>query len=280
MVVSGLASVIFWDALNANESSSATVRNLALVISVVIALPLAIWRSMVAARQAETAYRGLLNERYQKGSEMIGSNVLSVRLGGIYALRRLAEEHPEEYHVQIMRLFCAFVRHPVDKYDLQSEEALAVTERGESDEENQYGVESHRPDIYAIMEAIFQTDKRRIELEIRSKFRLDFRGASLNRLVWDDFTTINLRGADLSHTDMSGISFAFHEFVYDRKIEFSGVSLYRTNLSGTNLCGVKGLTQRVLDLAFSHPERPPYLRGLIDARTNEELLWKPIRNNN
>ena len=87
MVAFGLASVAFWDSLNANESSSATIRNLALVVSVVVALPLAIWRSMVAARQAETAYRGLLNERYQKGSEMLGSNVLSVRLGGIYALR-------------------------------------------------------------------------------------------------------------------------------------------------------------------------------------------------
>ena len=29
-----------------------------------------------------------------------------------YALQRLAEEHPERYHIQIMRLFCAFVRNP------------------------------------------------------------------------------------------------------------------------------------------------------------------------
>ena len=131
MVASGLASVAYWDSLNVNESSSATIRNLTLVVSVVIALPLAIWRSVVAARQAETAYHGLLNERYQKGSEMLGSNVLSVRLGGIFALRRLAEEHPEEYHVQIMRLFCAFVRHPIDTNDSQSEETLTVVAGGE-----------------------------------------------------------------------------------------------------------------------------------------------------
>ena len=130
------------------------------------------------------------------------------------------------------------------------------------------------------MEAIFQADKHRIELEIGAKFRLDFRGASLNELVWDDFTTINLRGADLSHTDLSGISFAFHEFMYDRKVDLSGVSLYRTNLSETNLCGVSGLIQNDLDSAFSDPERPPYLRDLTDVRTNEELIWKLKRNNN
>ena len=280
MVAFGLASVAFWDSLNANESSSATIRNLALVVSVVVALPLAIWRSMVAARQAETAYRGLLNERYQKGSEMLGSKLLSVRLGGIYALRSLAEEHPEEYHVQIMRVFCVFVRHPIDTNDPQSKETFTVIAGREDGEDNQFRVESRRPDNHAIMEAIFQTDNHRIELEIGTKFPLDFRGASLNKLVWDDFTTINLRGADLSHTDLSGIGFAFHEFMYDRKVDFSGVSLYGANLSGTNLCGVSGLTQSDLDSAFSDPERPPYLRGLIDARTNEELMRKEKRNRN
>ena len=101
------------------ESGSTTVRNLSLVIGGLIAIGLAYWRSVVADRQAkasqdqaETSQRGLLNERYQKGAEMLGSEVLAVRLGGIYALQRLAEDEPEQYHVQIMRLFCAFVRHP------------------------------------------------------------------------------------------------------------------------------------------------------------------------
>ena len=43
---------------------------------------------------------------------MLGSELLSVRLGGIHALVRIAEEHRSEYHIQIMELLCAFVRHP------------------------------------------------------------------------------------------------------------------------------------------------------------------------
>ena len=94
------------------ESGSTIIRNLGLVVGGLIAIGFGIWRGVVASRQAKTSQRGLLNERYQKASEMLGSEVLAVRLGGIYALQSLAEDEPEQYHVQIMRLLCAFVRHP------------------------------------------------------------------------------------------------------------------------------------------------------------------------
>ena len=81
-------------------------------MAVVIALWFAKRRILVADRQAATAQLGLLNERYQKGAEMLGSSVLTVRLGGIYALGRLAREHSGDYHIQIMSLFCVFVRNP------------------------------------------------------------------------------------------------------------------------------------------------------------------------
>ena len=113
LVLLAIASValtfVFWGWLGSN---SATLRNVVLVAAAVAALPLALWRSRIAERQADTAQRGLLNERYQKGAEMLGSDVLSVRLGGIYALQNLAEEHPGQYHVRVMRLFCAFLRSP------------------------------------------------------------------------------------------------------------------------------------------------------------------------
>ena len=109
--------VILWGWLTDEESGSTTIRNLGLVVAAIIGLPLAIWRSIVAAcqadaalHQAKTAQRGLLNERYQKGAEMLGSEMLPVRLGGICALAHLAREHPGEYHMQIIRVLCAFVR--------------------------------------------------------------------------------------------------------------------------------------------------------------------------
>ena len=64
--------------------------------------------------QSKNAERSLLNERYQRAADMLGSDVLAVRLGGIYALRRLASEYPYQYHVPVMELFCAYAVYPTD----------------------------------------------------------------------------------------------------------------------------------------------------------------------
>ena len=90
-VVGGFLSWVFWDHLHdSQESLSSTIRNLALVIGGIDAALLAIWRSRVAERQAAaarsqvaTGEQGLLSERFQRGAEVLGSDVLSVRLGGI-----------------------------------------------------------------------------------------------------------------------------------------------------------------------------------------------------
>ena len=36
----------------------------------------------------------------------------ATRLGGVYALERLARDHPKTYHEQIMELLSSFARHP------------------------------------------------------------------------------------------------------------------------------------------------------------------------
>ena len=43
---------------------------------------------------------------------MLGSDLLSVRLGGIYGLCQLAQDYPKEFHLRVVNLLAAFVRHP------------------------------------------------------------------------------------------------------------------------------------------------------------------------
>ena len=123
-VVAVALLVMFWGWMSNGESGSTTIRNVALVLAGLVALPLAAWRGIVADRQAVTAQQGLLNERYQKAAEMLGNEVLSVRLAGIFALQRLATEHPGQYHVQVMRLFCAFIRLPTRDQNIEPGNAL------------------------------------------------------------------------------------------------------------------------------------------------------------
>ncbi len=70
LVVGSGISVLFWDWLRETDSPGTTIRNSALVIAGAIALPLAVWRGVVAERQAAVAQRSLLQDRYQKGAEM------------------------------------------------------------------------------------------------------------------------------------------------------------------------------------------------------------------
>ena len=133
--------------LTGGESASSTLRNLGLILAAAIGLPLAIWRSTVAERQADAALRQsdtaaqmLLNDRFQKGAEMLGNaDIGSVRIGGIHALARLASEYPDRFHIPVMQLFSAFV---VDRTRGEAEERVGSPEESATPG----GEEQHEPD--------------------------------------------------------------------------------------------------------------------------------------
>ena len=273
-----------------------TIRNLGLVIAGLVALYLAIWRGLVAQRQANAAQQSLRNERYQKGAEMLGNEVLSVRLGGIYALQRLAQEYPKEYHVQIMRLFSAFARHPT-KDDGHEEEVKA-----------KFGIPQIREDVLAVVHAIGNRDFENVNLERGEEFQLKLENAYMSFASLDQTTLAraHLGEADLSHsslmgTDLRGI-FAIATNFQSASLslaDLSGSLLISSNLnaavltganlsgawldnadltgavlSGTDFSRVHGLTQAQLDKAVANPDVPPKLDGVMDAKTNQQLFWR------
>ena len=219
-----MLSIVFWEWLGAGESASSTIRNVGLVVAGLIALPLALWRSLVSDRQSRTAQESLLNERYQKGAEMLGNEVLSVRLGGIYALQRLAEERPEQYHVQIMRLFCAFARHPTQDYRLESEQI-------EFHPDNQLGL---RQDLEAVILAIESRPKSRVELENGENFTLDLRGIVLPGIQFlnADLSNAMLHQSELPRAifDKTDLTHAILDFADLSEATFNWVIFRRTRL--------------------------------------------------
>ena len=237
-----------WDWLRSGaeekEPNSRTIRNSGIVIAGVFALVFALWRGLVAERQAaasqrqaataerqaetalsqtETAQQGLLNERYQRGAEMLGSEVLTVRLGGIYALQRLAKEHPDQYHVQIMELFWAFVRFPTNdtKIELHSE----------VDEEQDDQRRILRPDVQDVMRAIGLRNSRLIRLERSKEFRPYLRDANVSYLQTAD---ANLSRAWLTNANLSN-SILIRADLSNARLRQA--NLYRANLHGADLSG-------------------------------------------
>ena len=288
LIVGVYLSSVFWEDLRGHrDSPSTTVRNVGLVIGGIVAILLAVWRSRVAERQAATSQQGLLNERYQKGAEMLGSNVLSVRLGGIYALERLATENPEQYHVQIIKLFCAYVRHPVKGEGSQSKID------GE-EEEPRHDTPRLREDVEAVMEAVGVRSKVAVGLERSHGFRIRFSSADLRdaRLMGADLSCAMLTDADLSGTrlDDANLSGAWLDGANLSGARLGGANLSGADLWSTNLSGAflvpgsddeedetgwkpaKGLTQESLNSACA--DKPPQLLDrVIDSATGKTLEW-------
>lgn len=301
MIVEILIVVVLWDWLAGNEPASATIRNVGLVVAGSVALPLAVWRATVADRQASaaqqqagSAQRTMLNDRYQRGAAMLGSEVLSVRTGGIFTLQRLSEKYPDSYHIQVMRLFCSFVCHPTKDNRIEFD--------AESDEERDE--QALRADVQDIMQAIGSRNLASISLERKENFKLYLRGADVSylqvrsaRLSGAWLTKANLSGSVLPYADLSsarlrqanlsGAQFR-HADLSNAKFWGANLSkaiLYDANLSGADLCGVDayspvnkepvhGLTQAQLDEAWADLDNPPKLDGTLDAATGKQLIWR------
>ena len=107
---------------------------------------------------------------------MLGNPVLSVRLGGIFALRRLAEEHPEQYHIQILDLLCAFVRNPTKDETIHIQDKL-------------------REDVQAVLTYVGRRGSSGLRIEREVEFKLNLRGAGLS---FARLSGTNLAGGDLS----------------------------------------------------------------------------------
>lgn len=220
--------------LTGEESGSTTIRNLGLVVAAAIGLPLAIWRSRVAERQAEaahrqaeTAFRSLLNDRFQKAAEMLGHPAsAAVRIGGINALARLARERTADFHLPVARLLAAFVSDTAPRRaDGQAE--TTSNSLGAQAGESTAGTHTHEPapsvetswrrgssweaellhlrlaadrevgpvrglpkDVEEVMVLVSNRTDSQAALEIAEGFRMNLAGSSLRGL--------RLHGADLS----------------------------------------------------------------------------------
>ena len=285
-----------------------------ILIGGVVALALAFWRGHTADLQArstlgqvELSERRLLDDRYQKAAEMIGSAEELVRLAGIHALKDLAYSHSDEYYVQVIGLLCGFVRRPPS------------IERSESDAY----ADGLRPDILEAVSAIGLRRSDHVSLEPEGERFVSLVDANVPGLLfWEvnfdnaAFHSANLSFAggdgssfrnssfpdvDFSDSEFSGCDFTEASFARAdlRGADFSyailrGATLMGTNCIGTNFenaiftdvrmsgtifgegntCAAVGLTQAQLDSALADPEDPPILEGVVDAVTGEPLVWR------
>jgi membrane protein implicated in regulation of membrane protease activity len=167
----------------------------------------------------ELTGQGQVTDRYTKAIEQLGSDKLDVRIGGIYALERIARDSPRD-HPTVMEVLTAFIRE-------HSHEPWPPPDTGSPEQQR-----LTRPDVQAAVTVVGRRDaKRDIQPAYLFHASLDLNHATLTSadLIRADLTRANLFRADLTGTNLAGADLT--------DANLGGANLTRAHLGGVTLAG-------------------------------------------
>ena len=91
-----IVTMAYWcDFMAYGEAPSEVARNAGVIGLGPIALLVAMWRSVIAARQVEAAQAEQVAHRWQRAVDDVGSSSVRRRKGGMRLITLIAEAHPE-----------------------------------------------------------------------------------------------------------------------------------------------------------------------------------------
>jgi uncharacterized protein YjbI with pentapeptide repeats len=236
------------------------------------------------ARNFSLARQGQVTDRYTKAIEQLGSDKgLDVRIGGIYALERIARDSPRD-HPTIMEVLAAFIRE-------HSREQWPPAEPGAAPPEHRT-----RPDVQAAATVIgrrtVRHDSQPVNLGSADLILADLTGAHLTgayltgahltgayltgaylagaHLILADLTGAHLTGADLTGAYLAGAHLAAADLTGAdlTRAHLTGADLTRAHLTGADLTSAD-LTRADLTLArwpSDTPDPPGWQRDTDSGR--------------
>ncbi len=177
-----------------------------------VALAGAFTGGYVGLKQLQVNREGQITERFTRAIDQLGSEQLDVRVGGIYALERIAKDSKPD-HSPVVEILSAFLRgHSLDR-DLSAPAS--------QDLHPPKGVKSPRlpSDVQAALKVLEQLDLSNVDLQTAHLPSAYLPAANLQ---W-----INLHGADLLEANLQGADL--------REANLQVARLLRVNLLGADL---------------------------------------------
>jgi len=192
----------------------------------------------MATRTYRLTQQGQITERYTKAIEQLGSDKLDVRLGGIYALERIATDS-ERDHPTVVEVLSAFVREHSQPSTVDHDN-VGDDNGGPLAPPPQPGNREPTTDVQAAGIVLGRLPQR------RHVSRGNLKGAHLEGANLDD---ANLKGATLADAHLEGASLDFAnlqranlqrahlEGAYLQHAQLAGADLGMANLEGALLGG-------------------------------------------
>ena len=221
----------------------------------------------------------LLTERFSKAVEQLSHEKMTVRLGGIYTLEKIARDSRNDYHWTVMEVLTSFLR---ENASSSKGEPKPLLYQVFSQFEQLKEPPKPDTDIQAVLTVIGRLrcsqEYRHLEEQSLDLCGVNIQGADLRRAHLEGalFIKANLEEVNLRGAHLEGVNFC------DARL--SGAELYSANLQNANLCNaylqkVKCLHSHLEDTLFydahleeadfqySHLDRAQFCRAhLKDAR--------------
>lgn len=206
--------------------------------------------AIFAWQRLEVSREDQITDRYTRAIDQLGNDKLAVRLGGIYALERLAKDSKKDQET-VMEVLTAFIR---ENSSLTKSEKNNLDESSDensdkpTDKEEEKIPEKTTPntDVQAILTVIGRRKWEvagRIDLSGVDLSRADLRGADLREADLSRATLygVNLRGADLSMSTLSGAYLFGADLSKGSLTEATlmGATLSKADLTKADLSGTK-----------------------------------------
>lgn len=225
--------IAFLDWVKSHVDSIDDIRDVFYILIGIPALILLWWRSTSANRQAQAALEQAqaahdqsvlaqadsLTNLFLSTTDMLGSEVVAVRIGGIHALMRLTEQRPEEFHIRVMQLLCAFLNSPPPH--------------------PAHLPPSERADIQTILQALKRRSDIALELEEKQRFYIYLTMAQLSgsALRASKFARSHFVQTDLSHAyaESSDFSHSYLDHCDLRHGRFTACNFFLAHIFNSNL---------------------------------------------
>jgi uncharacterized protein YjbI with pentapeptide repeats len=194
------------------------------------------WESIDLTRQEQ------ITARFSRAVDQLASEKLEARLGGVYALERIAKDS-EDDHRTMVEVLAAFVREESRREADQDKQRST----GELGEMRSSGRTSLPTDVQAALTVLgrrygwrgvaardWQTARSEFEPDPLNLSKTNLAGANLHGA---NFSGANLRGADLSRVDFSDANLREADLsgAYFRNADLSEANLRDADLSEANL---------------------------------------------
>ena len=225
-----------------------------------------------SARTYELDREGQITERFTRAIDQLGDDKLDVRLGGIYALERIAKSSRDD-HGPIVEVLTAFLREHSPHWQADVLPRVKNALGGDGAESGGPALDEAEK-VSADVQAVATVLGRRVlEHEVARGPRLNLRGVDLRgvevrgaSLPGADLAGSRLQRADLRGANLQDVDLERADL---RRADLAGANLARAGLAGANL---EGANLRGATLAGANLQEATLRHAFLDRANLQARL--------